>query len=1019
MRHPLVNEISQDGLARAHKNQKSPHPPFVLPRRLSSLLEASLHESDILIISSPPGFGKTLLTLSFLEKTQKSYMFVSLNDRDSLFAPWQSKLRDNPDAFPLSTFIGHQSRESFYGFMSMCHCKRFYVVLNAWFKEVPDEQILQVFKACHAFLSHGIKIILLVNACCEERTMDLGRDMRMKLINLDDLSLTYDDLVSINKGSRKAMTEKELSSVYAYYGGWPAGVMTSLSVPDPEVSAQLITHFLDNHFERLNRMVKRSLIIQAITWEDPAIGHMIHEFLRSDVFRAPLLSQQSSHLEHKGDLLPVYRDYLTQKMVHCFNDIEIMHIMEFMARQCDTSSVVSLAHVCRQSGSPVCLRHCCQTILSRGSQGVRIWQVMKDELSDCLIARDCLNFFYDLERINDASSAMDYLNNLQYTEENEKAVIVWAKLVDLYFYEDVDFDFSFLNNIISKYFDFIEENKDVLWKQYIIARLQTCLMMYHPQDDALFSLGSLEKSVSAITNTVDLESFLVGFMALFTLVQGDVSQAEKFAQSLKSLPPDELHWLSRVIQHELFEPSEMRTNEWSLGLTGDGRQSWFGMVLKGWRMCRDVDHLSQDPESHLNHAWQCLSITDRKGLGLLSGTFRLAAGIANLKLAHIHDGQNHLEKAEACASSFDLPLLQHDVLWAKAFLKRSRCQPCGHLVSKALQYRDRNGISLPPPLPTADLEEVCKHALLENGEMDELIRFMRERNLQPGIRGTLCDRWPWKMKIYALGRFAWIVDGVQISSAHSASRRPLELLKALIAFGGQNVNKWQLIDSLWPETEGDVGLQALHTNVHRLRKLAHCRDFVSFNDGHVSLNTRHCWVDIWAFEQAFAHGERLVQAGEKDGELYLTRCIDIYRGSFLSSDIDPWIEPKRRSLLSKFIRCVHILCKCFESEGDFEKAKQLYSKGLECDECIEEFYVGLMRCALRQGYFLDGMSVYNRYRHVLFLRLGLPPSPVVERLHAQILSMRTPGPVRTCSEKNEISSSSQTHQHKKGSDARP
>ena len=52
-----------------------------------------------------------------------------------------------------------------------------------------------------------------------------------------------------------------------------------------------------------------------------------------------------------------------------------------------------------------------------------------------------------------------------------------------------------------------------------------------------------------------------------------------------------------------------------------------------------------------------------------------------------------------------------------------------------------------------------------------------------------------------------------------AQRKPLELLKALVALGGESIPTEKLTDSFWPDTDGDQASSALSTTLYRLRKL--------------------------------------------------------------------------------------------------------------------------------------------------------------------------------------------------------
>jgi len=107
------------------------------------------------------------------------------------------------------------------------------------------------------------------------------------------------------------------------------------------------------------------------------------------------------------------------------------------------------------------------------------------------------------------------------------------------------------------------------------------------------------------------------------------------------------------------------------------------------------------------------------------------------------------------------------------------------------------------------------------------------------------DAWPWPVKIRTLGGFTIERDGVPLSFTGKVQRQPLALLKLVIAYGGRDVSEARLIDTLWPETEGDAARVNLRSSVHRLRKLIGA-DALRNEDGRLSLDPARCWVDAWA-----------------------------------------------------------------------------------------------------------------------------------------------------------------------------
>ena len=115
------------------------------------------------------------------------------------------------------------------------------------------------------------------------------------------------------------------------------------------------------------------------------------------------------------------------------------------------------------------------------------------------------------------------------------------------------------------------------------------------------------------------------------------------------------------------------------------------------------------------------------------------------------------------------------------------------------------------------------------------------------------------VKIYSLGRFLIEIDGNPIRFTAKAQRKPLELLKALVALGGETVPVDQLTESLWPEAEGDKAQGSFATTLHRLRGLIGSAS-LRHADARLTLDPGCCWVDAWAFAALLQHASRAALA---------------------------------------------------------------------------------------------------------------------------------------------------------------
>src|SRR4030095_8805776 len=135
-------------------------------------------------------------------------------------------------------------------------------------------------------------------------------------------------------------------------------------------------------------------------------------------------------------------------------------------------------------------------------------------------------------------------------------------------------------------------------------------------------------------------------------------------------------------------------------------------------------------------------------------------------------------------------------------------------------------------------------ALRENIERDFVRKVMRRREMAPPEAQT--PDWPWPLAIRTLGEFVILRDGVPLESKGKAPKKPLELLKALIAHGARNVDAATLTSLLWPEADGDVAKTSFDTNLYRLRKLLDADGALALADGKLALAARGRWLQHWA-----------------------------------------------------------------------------------------------------------------------------------------------------------------------------
>ncbi len=140
------------------------------------------------------------------------------------------------------------------------------------------------------------------------------------------------------------------------------------------------------------------------------------------------------------------------------------------------------------------------------------------------------------------------------------------------------------------------------------------------------------------------------------------------------------------------------------------------------------------------------------------------------------------------------------------------------------------------------------HALaLDWGVETEYAReCVKRRRLLPCPEARALEDWPWPVKILTMGGFSIILQDRPLPTSAKTPKKLLHLLQSLLTQPGCSANTTELMDSIWPDAEGDAAEQSLKNAVHRLRKLLGHNAAILLEHPRVTLNTDFCWVDFQA-----------------------------------------------------------------------------------------------------------------------------------------------------------------------------
>jgi len=284
---------------------------------------------------------------------------------------------------------------------------------------------------------------------------------------------------------------------------------------------------------------------------------------------------------------------------------------------------------------------------------------------------------------------------------------------------------------------------------------------------------------------------------------------------------------------------------------------------------------------------------------------------------------------------------------------------------------------------------LCLLALEHGIEPDFVASVIRQCKLAaPGQAGAL---WPWPLRIYALGRFALQRDDLALAVDGKAQKKPLELLRVLVAHGatqaGKGADVRELVDLLWPDLEANAPKAAFDMTLMRLRKLLQVEGALRLSDGRLWLDPSVVWCDVSAFEQDCDALQALLRGEGHDAALRSVsqRLLRGHAGKLFGTQTgEAWSVAARERLKLRFLQAITEYGAHLETQADWHAAIAVYEQGVAQDMLAEAFYRGLMRCHLQLGQPSTALRVFQRCLHLLSSILKVRPAAETLALHERI-----------------------------------
>jgi LuxR family transcriptional regulator, maltose regulon positive regulatory protein len=292
--------------------------------------------------------------------------------------------------------------------------------------------------------------------------------------------------------------------------------------------------------------------------------------------------------------------------------------------------------------------------------------------------------------------------------------------------------------------------------------------------------------------------------------------------------------------------------------------------------------------------------------------------------------------------------------------------------------------------------QLCQLALEAEIESEYVRRLILRRNLMPERPPYQLTSWPWRYRVEVLGTFKLTRAAAGAGPTAKRSGRPFELLRVLIAQGGEAVRLERAAEALWPHMDSDYALRSLTTTLHRLRKEFEEEDAILVSGGELSLNRAYFWLDTWAFEQAceqiFATLDEPQHLQQLDALIGATRAaMAHFRGPLLADHPDSnWTVAPRERYRALLQRLLATITAVLEKQGRVDEALALYRHALELDPMGEALHRRLMLLLRGAGRIHEATEAYQRCRTLMKAEGHAEPSTATQELYRSLQGDPTP-----------------------------
>ncbi|MEU7896000.1 AfsR/SARP family transcriptional regulator [Nonomuraea sp. NPDC049152] len=215
-----------------------------------------------------------------------------------------------------------------------------------------------------------------------------------------------------------------------------------------------------------------------------------------------------------------------------------------------------------------------------------------------------------------------------------------------------------------------------------------------------------------------------------------------------------------------------------------------------------------------------------------------------------------------------------------------------------------------------------------------------------------------------------------------------QVLSLLLLQRNQAVPLGALLDELWGERAPKTAVTTAQTYVYRLRTQLGRTHLVTTPHGYL-LRAEEDAVDATLFHRRLGEGHRLLEEGDREAAARtLRQALGLWSGDALATVTQgPALRAHAVFLEEKRLHAHELVIR---TELELGLHRQLVGelRGLVTTHPLNEwFHAQLITALHRSGRRSEALLAYEHLRAVLASELGVDPSPEVERVQREVLSI--------------------------------